>query len=298
MYTISAIRGGRRRNGFSLVEVLVTIAVLSVLIALLLPTAQSARQSAQSIKCVGQLRSWGMSFQLYTADNGGFYPLSWLNNSDHWLNFMAPYVEKSWMSYEPMTFAKRIDNKKAGCPYYAKFKHPANPLFRNFPYAYNAGRFDYPYANPAYHIKGIPEWPAGWDAGVNWDPAGIAQRYNQETNAHKYCATPPTLLYKKQAQCVTMFCGIAACWRYMSFPYAWWFSGGGGADWEVRTGDYLYTDENGISAYDYNAAPLGVHNGKDSYLFMDGHVESLGLNDPNLNRYVYNEIPNVNNPYR
>lgn len=298
MYTRSRGHGRFRCVAFSVVEVLVSITIVSVLVALLLPTMKVVRKSADSIKCASFLRSWGVSFNMYAADNKGYYPISWINNSDHWLNFMGPYVEKSWMSYDPVTTAKRIDRKKAGCPHYAKFVHPANSLYRCFPYSYNAGRFDYPYANPGYHIKGIPEWPAGWTAGVHWDPAGMAQRYNQETNAHLYASIPPTVLYKKPAESVTMFCGIAASWRYMSMPYAWWFSGGGGADWDVKTGDYLYTDDNGISAYDYNGAPLGVHAGQDNYLFMDGHVESLGLDDPNLNRYVYNGIPNVNNPYR
>jgi prepilin-type processing-associated H-X9-DG protein len=281
-----------------MLEVMVTVAVMSIMIALLLPTLQVARQSMNTLKCAGTLRSWGVSFQLYTADSGGFYPFSWLNNSDHWLNFMAPYVDKSWMTYEGATWAKRINVTNAGCPSYMKFVHPANGMYRIFPYSYNAGRFDYPYANPSYHIRGIPEWPSGWTAGVNWDPWGVSVRYNMITNVEKYANTPPTQLYKKQGQCVTMFCGLASCWRYMSTPYAWWFSGGGGADWDVRTGDYLYTDGNGISAYDYNGAPLAVHNGKDNYLFMDGHVESLSIEDPNLNMYVYNEIPNCNNPYR
>jgi prepilin-type N-terminal cleavage/methylation domain-containing protein/prepilin-type processing-associated H-X9-DG protein len=302
MYTNRKLRLARNR-GFSLYEVLIAIAIVSIATALLLPSVQKARQSAKSIQCSAKLRQWGIAFQLYSADNRGFYPFGWVNNSDHWLSFMAPYVEESWMTYDPVTFAKRMDRKKSGCPTYAEFQHP-DPLFRAFPYSYNAARFDYPFSSPASFVKGNPLYPAGWRAGINWDPYGVAHRYNGMTNIERYAHVAAAQLYTKPGQCVTMFCGVASTWRYMSTPYAWWFSGGGGADWDIRTGDAMGTgtnptvDANGIKVFDYNAAPTGVHGGRDNYLFMDGHVENLDLNNPDLSRYVYNQIPNNNNPYR
>lgn len=320
-------RIGSLERAFSMVEIMVVIAVMSILVALLIPGVQAAKKSAQSIKCAGNLRQWGVALSLYATDNGGFYPLSWINNSDHWLSFVASYVDDNWMTYDPISFAKRIDNEKAGCPYYSKFVDPLDPDFKAFPYAYNAARFDYPYADLSYaenipggpyrRIKGRPDWPAGW-AGWNgptdtghWDVDAMGLRYNGSSVIEPLIHVPPTLLYKKQSQCVSMFCGVAACWRAFSIPYNWWFSKGGGSDWNVRTGNSgtlppgagggfttPVTDAHGISAYDENAAPLGVHNGKDNYLFMDGHVETLKLDDPNLSRLVYNEIPNNNNPYR
>ena len=311
-----------------MVEVLVVVAVIAIMVALLIPSIQSAKKSAEAVKCAGKLRCWGVALSLYATDNRGFYPLSWINNSDHWLSFVASYVDDGWMSYNPVTFAKRIDLDKAGCPYYAKFVDPIDPDFKAFPYAYNAARFDYPFADLAYaenlaggpgkRIKGRPDYLPGW-VGWNgpipdlahWDVDAMSLRYNGMGQIEHYVNVPPTILYKKQSQCVTMFCGVAACWRYFSMPYNWWFSKVGGADWEVRTGNSgtlppgsggndpnPAVDGNGIMAYDENAAPLGCHNGKDNYLFMDGHVESLALDNPNLNRYVYNEIPNLNNPYR
>lgn len=307
------------RNGFSLVELLVALAALSVMAALLTPALQSARQSADVLKCAAGLRSWGVAFQMYAADNGGFYPFSWINNSDNWTMWMAPYVESGWLTYDPVTFAKRLDPQKCGCPGYRRFSHPYNSLFRAFPYAYNGGRFDYPYSNPGAHIKGNADYPDGWSAGMpGWDPYGVATRYNTMPNAEKICHVPPNQLYTRPAQCVTLFCGIASSWRYRSTPWVGWLSNGGGMDWDVCTGDGLVTDGNGISAYDYNAAPAGVHKhrgfdwywsaglgawitipqGRDNYLFMDGHVETLDVLDPNVSKYVYNQIPNLNNPYR
>jgi prepilin-type N-terminal cleavage/methylation domain-containing protein/prepilin-type processing-associated H-X9-DG protein len=294
-----------RKRGFSLYEVIIAVAIVSIATALLVPAVAKAKKAATGMQCAGNLRGWGIAFQLYAADNRGFYPFGWINNSDHWLSFMAPYVEERWMSYDPVTFAKRMDRKKAGCPVYAKFQHP-DPLFRAFPYSYNAARFDYPFSSPASFVRGNSLYPAGWRAGINWDPYGVAHRYNGMTNVETRTNVSPTQLYTKPVHCVTMFCGLASTWRYMSTPYAWWFSGGGGADWDIRTGDSAATGTNptedaagsALKAFDYNGAPTGVHNGSDNYLFMDGHVETLDLNNPNLSRFVYNQIPNNNNPYR
>lgn len=50
-----------RRRGFSLVEMLVVIAILSMLLALLVPAVQSARESARRIQCGSHLRQLGIA---------------------------------------------------------------------------------------------------------------------------------------------------------------------------------------------------------------------------------------------
>ena len=310
-----------RKQSFTVYELLIATAIIMLLVAILMPCARMARNAAGRIKCIGNLKSWGISFTLYANDHEGLYPLSWINNSDHWASFMADYVEPNWLTYEgPPTYAKRLNATNCGCPGYARWKHPSDPNFRNFPYAYNAARFDYPYGSRAFdcsqgakfrHIRGRPDYPTGWmgwdttmsgplpNAGF-WDTWGVGIRYNGYTNVERFAHVPPTMLYTKPAQSVTMFCGIAASWQYYSLPYQAWLSGGGGSDWNACTGDfYLKDPTTGQPAYTYNGAPLGVHGGVDNYLFMDGHVESLKVTDTNrISRLVYNQVPNNNNPYR
>ena len=289
------------KRSFTLYEVLITIAIIAAMVSLLVPTVQKARDTASMVKCMGNLRSWGVAFQMHAAEHNGLYPKSFLNNSDNWTMWIAPYVELNWLYYEgPPTFAKRLNMTNSGCPYFVKLEHP-NPSYRKFPYSYNGGRFDYPYY-ATRHIRGqMVEngvmWAVGWDIS-NGEWVGTAMRYGYggwggESSDHiaKYAHIPPTEYYKEPADSEVLFCGWASHWRYYAYPYQHWFSSPpSGNDYNVRTGDgYLG---------DYNQMPLGVHNGKDNYLMMDGHVESLVPTDKLVNWYVYNDVPARGNPFR
>ncbi len=58
-------------GGFTLVELLVVIAVIAILAALLLPTLLRSKESAQSAKCINNLRQFGASAEMYWDDNSG-----------------------------------------------------------------------------------------------------------------------------------------------------------------------------------------------------------------------------------
>src|SRR5437868_6338566 len=62
---------------FSLVELLVVIAIIAVLIALLIPALNSAREHANRVKCMANLRSIGEAMKIYANDNKNQYPRTW-----------------------------------------------------------------------------------------------------------------------------------------------------------------------------------------------------------------------------
>jgi prepilin-type N-terminal cleavage/methylation domain-containing protein/prepilin-type processing-associated H-X9-DG protein len=65
-----------RRSGFTLVELLVVIGIIAVLISILLPALQRARDSANTIKCAANLRAIGQGLTSYAAENNQFLPIS------------------------------------------------------------------------------------------------------------------------------------------------------------------------------------------------------------------------------
>jgi len=65
----------RRSAGYSLTEVLVAIAVIGILIALLLPAVQMARESARRINCSNNVRQIGLAFQTH-HEQLGYFPTS------------------------------------------------------------------------------------------------------------------------------------------------------------------------------------------------------------------------------
>jgi len=83
----------RRRpvSGFTLVELLVVIAVMAILAALLLPALSGAKSKAQSISCLSNLKQLAVAAQAYTADNRGLFVVN------HPTNIPSAMATNSWV---------------------------------------------------------------------------------------------------------------------------------------------------------------------------------------------------------
>lgn len=104
------------RHGLSLIELLVTIAILGILIALLLPAISATRESARRVQCTNQLRQIGIGLNAY-HDALGTFPPGYVAGVESgrdgkgwgWGALLLPFIEQgvladqlntSWQSFD------------------------------------------------------------------------------------------------------------------------------------------------------------------------------------------------------
>jgi len=66
---------------FSLIELLVVVAIIGILASLLLPSLSKARERAKKGTCVNNKKQIAIAITMYQGDNDAYYPVSSLNNS-------------------------------------------------------------------------------------------------------------------------------------------------------------------------------------------------------------------------
>ena len=85
-------KGRSRRNSFTLIELLIVIAIIAILSSMLLPALNKAREKAQAISCTSNFKQFGTIFFLYTGDNQDNIPTDKYQSTVQWLELMSPYL--------------------------------------------------------------------------------------------------------------------------------------------------------------------------------------------------------------
>lgn len=96
-------------RGFTLVELLATIAIIGLLVALLMPAIQSARESARRTHCGNNLRQLGIGILNYESANGSLPPGAMCEGISGgwrvtWSLLLWPFIEQKTL-YDGFTFA-------------------------------------------------------------------------------------------------------------------------------------------------------------------------------------------------
>jgi prepilin-type N-terminal cleavage/methylation domain-containing protein/prepilin-type processing-associated H-X9-DG protein len=196
------------KRGFTLVELLVVIAVLAVLVALLLPALQRARNQARAVACMSNLRQIGMALVTYASDNrmaiphrlsefnGSSYPwyyflngrsasgtvyLAGLNNWDHDDRTVFRCPEMEYPNLYPIksawvhsTYGMR--GRGPSDPVLSSVSIPASPgVTRTVMYAIHVNRIRQPGTYPlVFDTSGMDDYRFRL-GGSGWDPESIVR---------------------------------------------------------------------------------------------------------------------------
>ena len=73
-------------KGFTLVDILVSIAIIAVLIGILLPSLGMVRSASEKVVCASNLRQTGLGLHMYSVDNNDHLPMSSfaMGNGESW----------------------------------------------------------------------------------------------------------------------------------------------------------------------------------------------------------------------
>ena len=87
----------RRVKAFTLVELLVVVAIIGTLVALLLPAVQAARASARAASCKNNMRQIVLATHQFSDVRNGAFPEAWHagggDGQRSWVFTLAPWVE-------------------------------------------------------------------------------------------------------------------------------------------------------------------------------------------------------------
>jgi prepilin-type N-terminal cleavage/methylation domain-containing protein len=185
-------RGLQTRRAFTLIEVLVVIAIIGVLIGLLLPAVQKVRESANRLQCQNNLKQLGLAVHAYHQDHG-YFPVNtldtnnwsnnWVGHNWSWLARILPYIEQ-----EPLYKAANIPNNtllqsQSFCAAQLKvFLCPSDPFSNAGPRtdAFNLGSL--PVGQTNYKGVSGANWgwnsePLPWGTDFGGGPCGADPRW-------------------------------------------------------------------------------------------------------------------------
>ena len=249
-----------RRNGFTLVELLVVIGIIAILVAILLPALGKARTQAQTLKCQSNLRQVAMAAIMYSNAYKGTLPYTTTPHGESmlWFNAIDPYLNAKVdrAGGTGVAVGRAYKNYKQ-CPVYETFEGEQYTGAQN---AYKEYAKTYKMNNMLRRVN----WP---NKGTVINPAGTITTWDDKfTNAR-------ITDVKETSHFVFFGDGLSldSTGMYLS---------------QVESGSFsmevdLLDDSNPAKS---EASPAIRHQGGANIVFVDGHVELIKM--PTIDRKI------------
>jgi len=242
-----------KRRGFTLIELLVVIAIIALLMSILMPALQRVKNQAQSIKCLANLKQWGLMFKFYTDDNDGLFNQGWDTDSETtlWPNSLRPYYKDNWGLLLCPTATRLMAHEQDFGTFKAAWRDmdlPGGGVHRyNFSYSINS------WTNSMTHDRGarLMEW--FWKRP---DDLGCVEPNTRQRNGKTASANLVPL-----------------------FADSTWHDGWPrDNDAPMLTRDGFFITDQGTSG-EMNHFCIDRHKGFINFLFMDWSVRKVGLKE-------------------
>ncbi len=272
----------RHIRGFTLVELLVTISIIGVLIGLLLPAVQSARESSRRTNCTNNLKQLGLAFHQYEVNRRVYPPGTAFSKPDGdstgvasfgWGAFLLPHLQQGAIvkvlglpsaQLHDVLQGPQKDIAQAELPLFRCPSDPGPPL-----------NYDRPFS-----ARSTATWPL---------PSRITSATTARASSPA-CSDPRTTSWIRSVCCfLTASCRKRTCWTARATRF--WPGERALRDWAgvwigVRNdnsmGDTGLRQNLGISDIPINARGDGPRRGFSSehpggalFVFADGHVDFL-----------------------
>ena len=82
-------------RAYTLIELLISIAIISLLMQLIIPAIQASREAARRTACANNLRQIGLATHQFHNAHNKFPPGRWRSSSPTWFVFILPHMEAS-----------------------------------------------------------------------------------------------------------------------------------------------------------------------------------------------------------
>jgi type II secretory pathway pseudopilin PulG len=297
----------KRCGGFTLVELVVLVAIICVLIALAIPAVQAARESSRQVQCAANLKQIGLALHGYHAALGSFPPgninftagrcpggdeptTSYSTQHGNWLIAILPYLEMTdlFERYDAKCKNESPENRFVRETVVATYLCPSDRRgeLLGVPATGPAAKADAKYARGSYRaVSGRSDDAMNYlDSEMMFDYRRVSRgpihaafvapawRFGAETTADVRDGLSSTLLVGESAGA-----GSSRFRTYWAYSYAYYTMSAATAQARTLRGDY---DECLACGDPSNQAPCkrgwgSLHKEILNFVFCDGSVHPL-----------------------